>query len=287
MILILSLTYLRKLLLTDQNKVIAEAQIACLMDHPNVLKLLGVLVDNESLKLVFPFMEKGDLGHFLRNTQENVTPMLQRQFCIEIASGMVYLASKSIVHRDLAPRNCMLDDELHVKVADFGLSRQLVDSHHEIRTTSVIPSSSAPECFILGGKITEKTDVWAFGVTCWEIFNQGKIPPVMVQNDGTMITIAKAERCPDKVYDIMLKCWSYDQEDRPRFSDVYEVLTSLDRTGYEYQPRFSFIAYNKKNSSRDTINDGLPDSRSYISKPNGEVNFVSNMEYVDHNKINF
>lgn len=282
MVLILSQTYLSKFLITDQDKVMAEAQIACSMDHPNVLRLLGVLIDNENLKLVFPFMEKSDLGHFLRNTHENVTPMLQRQFCIEIASGMVYLASQSIVHRDLALRNCMLDDELHVKVADFGLSRQLVGSHHEISTTSVIPSSSAPECFKLGGKITEKTDVWAFGVTCWEIFNQGKISPIMVQNDGTMITVAKAERCPNKVYDLMLKCWSYDQEKRPRFTYVYKVLTSLDHIDYEYQPQFSSTACNKKDSFRNTMVDGFPDSRGYIPKPNDEVNFVSNTEYIDH-----
>lgn len=237
-----------------------EAQIACLMDHPNVLKLLGIFIENETLKLVFPFMEKADLGYFLRKEKGRVSPSLLRSFSIEVASGMEYLASKKVVHRDLAARNCMLDADLHVKVADFGLSRKLSgsDAHHRMVATSVIPQSSAPESFLPGGKINEKTDVWAFGVTCWEIFNDAAVPPIMVQNDGTLIGVAPAKKCPNKIYEIMLRCWSYDQDQRPFFSDIYQYLISLECTDFVSIPT----------APTRTVSQAMP--RTYSEEPRGE-----------------
>ena len=264
-----------------------EAQIACLMDHPHVLKLLGIFIEKETLKLVFPFMERADLGHYLRTEKERVSPSLLRSFCLEVASGMEYLASKKVVHRDLAARNCMLDADLHVKVADFGLSRKLSgsNSHHQMVATSVIPQSSAPECFLPGGKINEKTDVWAFGVTLWEIFNEGAVPPIMVQNDGTLIGVAPPKKCPPKIYELMLRCWSYDQDHRPFFSDICQYLTMLDHNEFVFIPKahprivshciprtYTKDATEGKNEKR--VNQ-IPDIRGYVPKPDDEVDFQS------------
>lgn len=263
-----------------------EAQIACLMDHPHVLRLLGIFIENETLKLVFPFMERADLGHYLRSEKDRVTPSLLRSFCIEVASGMEYLASKEVVHRDLAARNCMLDADLHVKVADFGLSRKLSgsDSHHRMVATSVIPQSSAPECFLPGGKINEKTDVWAFGVTCWEIFNEAAVPPIMVQNDGTLIGVAPAKKCPEKIYELMLRCWYYDQDHRPFFSDIFQYLTTLQYPDFAFIPKaYPKIVslgiprtYTKEHTTKEERSKMFHrDLRGYVAKPDEEVEFES------------
>ena len=235
-----------------------EAQIACLMDHPHVLKLLGILIENESLKLVFPFMENADLGHYLRTEKDKVTPMQLRSFSLEVASGMEYLASKKVVHRDLAARNCMLDSNLHIKVADFGLSRKISPEicHHRIVQTSVIPQSSAPECFDPEGKITEKTDVWAFGVTLWEIFNHAQNPPVMVQNDGSVIAHAPQKKCPVKIYDLMKRCWEYDQNWRPTFSAIYRYLSNLEYCDFVFLPTAKHRIVGSEHAQTYARNDG-------------------------------
>lgn len=143
----------------DANKLKAEAEIAASLNHPNVLPLIGICFDttNQTLKLVLPFMANGDLASYLDKNLHTLTGAHLRSFALQIASGMVYLVSEgkghpSIIHRDLAARNCMVDTDLVVKVADFGLSRHLDESKQKVKRslqTSLIPSTSDLGKFIL------------------------------------------------------------------------------------------------------------------------------------------
>lgn len=90
---------------------------------------------------------------------------------------MVYLSAKGIVHRDLATRNVLLRERDHLEVSDFGMAMDLFENTPETE----LPLRWAPIEFITKqeGEIfqyNEKTDVWAFAVTCWEIFTLGEIP---------------------------------------------------------------------------------------------------------------
>jgi len=108
---------------------------ACLLaefDHPNIVKLLGVCAIGRPMCLLFEFMARGDLNEFLRscspamNTSNQVkTGGFTKQLthrdllgtALQIANGMVYLSERKFVHRDLATRNCLINEDMVVKIA--------------------------------------------------------------------------------------------------------------------------------------------------------------------------
>ncbi|XP_038069454.1 tyrosine-protein kinase receptor UFO-like [Patiria miniata] len=100
-------------------------------DHVNVLGLLGLTFDADKNPLVvIPFMANGDLKTYLVKKKQTLATSLLMRFASHAALGMSYLAQHKFVHRDLAARNCMVDSDLLVKIADFGLSRDMHESDY-------------------------------------------------------------------------------------------------------------------------------------------------------------
>ena len=115
-----------------RNDFICEAVLANQFDHLNILKLLGVCFDQEPCFITFEYMELGDLNKYLRNEAISVShpsPSLTVQqlldMAINIAAGLQYLAEHHFVHRDLATRNCLINEQVVVKIVDFSLSKDV------------------------------------------------------------------------------------------------------------------------------------------------------------------
>ncbi|XP_055017667.1 discoidin domain-containing receptor 2 [Boleophthalmus pectinirostris] len=233
-----------------RNDFLKEIKIMSRLNDPNIIRLLCVCVTSDPLCMVTEYMENGDLNMFLSQreiestlTHANNIPSVSLaellHMSVQIASGMKYLASLNFVHRDLATRNCLLDRRLTIKISDFGMSRNLYSSdYYRIQGRAVLPIRWMAWESILLGKFTTASDVWAFGVTLWEMFTLCKEQPYSLlsdeqvientgehfRNQGRQIFLYAPPLCPPSLFELMMRCWSRNIQDRPTFEGLYQAL---------------------------------------------------------------
>ncbi|XP_071126132.1 hepatocyte growth factor receptor-like [Mytilus edulis] len=219
----------------DINAIIDEAMIMKDFNHPNVMSLIGIsIAPGEFPLVIIPFMSNGDLLSYIRSANNKPTIKDLVQFGLDVSRGMEYLGSIKFVHRDLAARNCMMDENLKVKVADFGLARDIyTKNYYSSDNKKMLPVKwMAPES-LENGTYSTKSDVWSFGVVMWELITRGAAPYCDVNNwdmhkylfSGRRLK--RTEFCPTRLYDIMMKCWEFDPDDRPTFHEVNKRITGL------------------------------------------------------------
>ena len=147
---------------------------------------------------------------------------------------MIYLFSQ-IIHRDLAARNVLLTSDMTVKLCDFGLARNLYNnSRYGIKSEIELPIKwMAIESFT-ENVYTTKSDVWSFGVCCWEIFNLGMEPylGLNVADFKSMIIngfrLDQPAFCPKNVFSVMKQCWDTDPNERPSYAQLVGQFSDPD-----------------------------------------------------------
>ncbi|NXA49045.1 DDR2 protein, partial [Nothocercus julius] len=254
-----------KMLRADANKnarndFLKEIKIMSRLKDPNIIRLLAVCIADDPLCMITEYMENGDLNQFLSRHEPQSPPASNaptvspqaslsslypcsysnlRFMATQIASGMKYLSSLNFVHRDLATRNCLVGKQYTIKIADFGMSRNLYSGdYYRIQGRAVLPIRWMSWESILLGKFTTASDVWAFGVTLWETFTLCREQPYsqlsdeqVIENTGEFFRdqgrqtyLPQPALCPDSVYKLMLSCWRRDTKDRPSFQEIHRLL---------------------------------------------------------------
>nr|CDM85689.1 unnamed protein product [Triticum aestivum] len=143
------------------------------VQHRNLVKLHGCCIDSKTPLLVYEYLEQGSLNQaILGKIDLNLDWRTRFEICVGIARGLAYLHEESsmrIVHRDIKASNVLLDADLNPKISDFGLSRHYKDSMTHLNTgVAGTLGYLAPE-YAMMGHLTEKADVFAFGVVALEI----------------------------------------------------------------------------------------------------------------------
>jgi len=247
-------------------------------NHKNVLKIYGVCTaPGEYPIIVLPYMENGDLRGFLRDSENELTVIELICLCVDISSGMNHLAEKNFVHRDLAVRNVFvggIDESTgrhNLKVGDFGLSRDLHerDYYRSGQQTELPLKWMAPES-IERSMYSEKSDVWSFGITIWEVMTRAITPYATV--DAIYIIeylksnkrLEKPSSCPDKLYDIMKHCWKWNPDHRPVFGTILRQVMNIYNERKSQLEQQNRIAANRNNRNEELspLNQSFTSSRA-------------------------
>ncbi|XP_041115779.1 ephrin type-A receptor 6-like [Polyodon spathula] len=214
-----------------------EASIMGQFDHPNIIRLEGVVTKSRPVMIVVEYMENGSLDTFLRKHDGHFTVIQLVGMLRGIASGMKYLSDMGYVHRDLAARNILVNSNLVCKVSDFGLSRVLEDDPEAAYTTSggKIPIRwTAPEA-IAYRKFSSVSDIWSYGIVMWEVMSYGERPYWEMSNQDVILSIEEGYRlpapmgCPVTLHQLMLQCWQKERSHRPTFTELVSFLDKLIR----------------------------------------------------------
>uniref|UniRef100_A0A8D8XMV5 receptor protein-tyrosine kinase n=1 Tax=Cacopsylla melanoneura TaxID=428564 RepID=A0A8D8XMV5_9HEMI len=231
----------------DMMNLVSEMEVMKLIgQHDNIINLLGVCTQEGPLYVIVEYAAHNNLLDFLRKHRPSPKYVNERKcsdapelvltdqhllsFAHQVATGMDYLHSKKCIHRDLAARNVLVGEQFVIKIADFGLARDVhTQDYYRKRSDGKVPIKwLAPEC-LFDNLYTYQSDVWSYGVLLWEIMSLGEAPYPCVSNVETFIQLghrmSKPDNCSEQVYEIMRQCWHCESASRPQFS---ELMVRLD-----------------------------------------------------------
>lgn len=229
-----------------------EAKLFSMLQHPNIIKLEGVCLEEPNLCLVMEYARGGTLNRVL--TGRRIPPHILVNWAVQIARGMHYLhegAVVPIIHRDLKSSNILLLETIEnddigrktLKITDFGLAREW----HKTTKMSAAGTYSwmAPEV-IKSSLFSKGSDVWSYGVLLWELLT-GEVPYRGI--DGLAVaygvavnklTLPIPSTCPEPFAKLMEECWDQDPHVRPSFSCILEQLSAIEEAVMATMPQDSF-----------------------------------------------
>ncbi|KAJ8683284.1 hypothetical protein QAD02_019076 [Eretmocerus hayati] len=149
------------------GKIRREIQNLKLFRHPHIIKLYQVISTPTDIFMIMEYVSGGELFDYIVK-HGKLKEHEARRFFQQIISGVDYCHRHMIVHRDLKPENLLLDHNLHVKIADFGLSNMMMDGEF-LRTSCGSPNYAAPE--VISGKLYAgpEVDIWSCGVILYAL----------------------------------------------------------------------------------------------------------------------
>uniref|UniRef100_A0A6Q2XGG8 receptor protein-tyrosine kinase n=1 Tax=Esox lucius TaxID=8010 RepID=A0A6Q2XGG8_ESOLU len=233
----------------DLSDLISEMEMMKMIGkHKNIINLLGACTQDGPLYVVVEYASQGNLREYLRcrrpvgleywsgPSQAPLDSLEVRELvsaAYQVARGMAYLASQKCIHRDLAARNVLVTEDNVMKIADFGLARDIhhIDYYKKTTNGRLPVKWMAPEA-LFDRVYTHQSDVWSFGVLLWEIFTLGGSPYPGVPVEELFKLLKEGHRmdrpaaCTEELYMMMRDCWHAVPSGRPTFQQLVEDLDS-------------------------------------------------------------
>ncbi|XP_076142595.1 fibroblast growth factor receptor 2-like [Alosa pseudoharengus] len=279
----------------DLSDLVSEMEMMKMIGkHKNIINLLGACTQDGPLYVIVEYASKGNLREYLRArrppgmeysydiarvSDEQLTFKDLVSCTYQVARGMEYLASQKCIHRDLAARNVLVTESNVMKIADFGLARDVHNIDYYKKTTNGrLPVKwMAPEA-LFDRVYTHQSDVWSFGVLMWEIFTLGGSPYPGIPVEELFKLLKEGHRmdkpgnCTNELYMMMKDCWHAISSQRPTFKQLVEdldrILTLATNEEYldlrappeQYSPSFP-DTHSSCSSGDDSVfsHDPLPD----------------------------
>ncbi|XP_015042905.2 fibroblast growth factor receptor homolog 2 [Drosophila pseudoobscura] len=242
----------------DMASLVREMEVMKMIGkHINIINLLGCCSQGGPLWVIVEFAPHGNLKDFLKQNRPGAPqrrsdsdgylddkPLMPQQhlgekeltkFAFQIARGMEYLASRRCIHRDLAARNVLVSDGYVMKIADFGLARDIQDTdYYRKNTNGRLPIKwMAPES-LQEKKYDSQSDVWSYGVLLWEIMTYGEQPYPQIMSAEELYSylitgqrMEKPSKCSLNIYVVMRQCWHFESCARPTFSELVESFDGI------------------------------------------------------------
>ncbi|XP_069070113.1 fibroblast growth factor receptor 1 isoform X1 [Pleurodeles waltl] len=280
----------------DLSDLISEMEMMKMIGkHKNIINLLGACTQDGPLYVIVEYASKGNLREYLRarrppgmeycynpiHVSKDMLSFKDLVSCAyQVARGMEYLASKKCIHRDLAARNVLVTEDSVMKIADFGLARDIhhIDYYKKTTNGRLPVKWMAPEA-LFDRIYTHQSDVWSFGVLLWEIFTLGGSPYPGVPVEELFKLLKEGHRmdkpgnCTNELYMMMRDCWHAVPSQRPTFKQLVEdldrivAMTSnqeyldLSMPVDQYSPGFPDTRSSTCSSGEDSVfsHDPLPD----------------------------
>lgn len=234
-------------MLTIINRLFREITLWLKLEHKNIVPLWGVVDGFGSLPaLVSPWLENGALTGYLQRKHEMLSYNQKFALLEDVARGLQYLHSQSIIHGDLSGNNVLVDKNGTACLVDFGLSAFLPDRMSQ----ALLPTNHictvpymAPEYLIFDDEdnitpvFTPKSDVYAFGGIMLQVL-EGKVPYYYIQKQAAIINCISRGKTPkrpptavvnDNDWNFMQTCWLEDMKRRPSDEDILEFVEERAR----------------------------------------------------------
>ncbi|KAF6715757.1 LIM domain kinase 1 [Oryzias melastigma] len=240
-----------------QRTFLKEVKVMRCLDHPNVLKFIGLFYKDKRIHFVSEYIQGGTLREAITKMDQDFSWTVRVGYAKDIAAGMAYLHSMNVIHRDLNSYNCLVRENHSVVVADFGLARLVMEEKNQSKTSSLErpakgnlselrrpdrrkrytvvgnPYWMAPE-MIHGKSYDERVDIFSFGIMTCEIIGLVSADPDFLPrtndfglNVPSFLQQYYPPECPSAFLPLAALCCDLDADKRPSFSKLEEYLDNV------------------------------------------------------------
>jgi serine/threonine protein kinase len=212
-----------------------EVEIMSNNHHPNLVLYMGACTQPGKMVMVSELIKHGSVEQALHAPNADLSLSQRLKILQDTANAINWLhcSNPQIIHRDIKPSNLLIDDNWHVKVCDFGLSRIKPKSDSKFKDVDSIPGTPlwmAPEV-MQGLELDEKCDVYSFAIVAWEVLT-GNAPYTEFDDyDGFKDAICSRQVRPPipasmhpLLVDLLRACWAPHARDRPSFDRILRHL---------------------------------------------------------------